>query len=219
MKNKNTNGLGSAAVATAVVLLMMSGCASTSKTGKGAAIGAGAGAAIGAAAGGWKGAAIGAVGGGALGAGVGDYLEKRQEELAKVAPTEKTKEGLRITLKNDLLFGFDQASLKSDAQSQLSELAEILKKYPDDRLRVLGYTDDVGATQYNQKLSERRADSVKEYLLEKGVSNERITAVGKGELAPQAKNDAARAKSRKVNILIEDPHVKAANEEQSRSKS
>jgi OOP family OmpA-OmpF porin len=90
----------------------------------------------------------------------------------------------RFTISATELFTFDEATLKSP-QPKLDEIADVLKRNPQiDRVRITGYTDRLGAESYNLKLSQRRADAVKRYLIERGVESKRLAAVGKGEANP-----------------------------------
>lgn len=178
------------------------GCANMNKTQKGATAGAIVGGVVGGASKGGRGAAIGAVAGAAAGGLLGNYLDRRQKELAQVVKTEKTDRGLLITLKNDVLFDFNKSDLKNGSKETLSELARILSKYPDDKLRVAGFTDHLGAADYNQQLSARRAESVRSFLARNGVKN-RMTAVGMGEIPGTGNDPAAVARNRKVEIYID----------------
>lgn len=189
-----------------ISLLSMSlaGCASDNKrTKEGAAAGAVVGGVAGTATKGAKGGAIGAAVGAAAGGAIGAYLDRRAKELSKVVQTEKTENGLLITLRNDLLFDFDKATLRSNAEQTLSDLADILKKYPQDDLRIAGYTDHTGPESYNQKLSEARAESVKDYLAQQGVEQQRLAAVGLGETGQEADTSEGRQKNRKVEIFVD----------------
>jgi outer membrane protein OmpA-like peptidoglycan-associated protein len=188
----------------AMLATMMAACASPgARTAKGGVAGAATGAVVGAATGGGRGAAIGAAVGGAAGAAIGNYLDKRQRELEKVAKTERSDDGgLKVILQNDILFDFDRADVRPEGREQLGKLAEILKKYPDEQLRVEGYADDIGSAEYNRKLSTRRAESVVAILREQGVGESRLAAIGKGELPPATPTDEARAKNRKVEVHI-----------------
>lgn len=176
-------------------------CSSMNKTQKGAVAGAAAGGLFGGAAKGGKGAVIGAAAGAAAGGLLGAYLDRRQRELAQVVQTEKTNEGLKITLKNDLLFDFNGTALKGQASENLGELAAILAKYPKDSLRVAGYTDHIGKEDYNQRLSSQRAESVRQFLQSSGVKNQ-MDAVGMGEVSGQGNDPRAVAHNRKVEIYI-----------------
>jgi len=120
------------------------------------------------------------------------------------APSETWKTLLEekpVTLKGTN-FEFDSAKLGATADSQLNEVAEFAAAYSDAKLDVSGHTDSIGTDAYNQKLSERRANSVKSYLVKKGVAADRIVAVGMGESMPVASNKtkSGRADNRRVEI-------------------
>lgn len=102
-------------------------------------------------------------------------------------------------------FEFDSAKLNGSASSILNEGAAVIKDHPEIRVEVQGHTDSVGSEAYNQKLSEKRAESVKSYLEGQGVESSRISASGKGESDPVATNDTAegRAANRRVEISAE----------------
>ncbi len=185
-----------------LVLIGSVGCSNMDRKQKGALAGAAVGAVGGGAAKGGKGAIIGAAGGAVAGGLIGAYLDSRQKELAQVVQTQKTSEGLMVTLKNDLLFDFNGTNLKTTAHTNLGELAAILKKYPKDKLRVAGYTDHIGSEEYNKKLSTSRAEAVRDYLVSQGVTNN-IRAVGMGEIAGTGNDPAAVAQNRKVEIYID----------------
>ncbi|HRO66294.1 MAG TPA: OmpA family protein [Pseudobdellovibrionaceae bacterium] len=182
--------------------LLPFGCANMNKTQKGATAGAIVGGVVGGASKGGKGAAIGAAAGAAAGGLLGNYLDRRQKELAQVVKTEKTADGLLITLKNDVLFDFNKSNLKSGSQETLADLAQILAKYPKDKLRVAGFTDHIGAADYNKKLSAERAESVTSFLASNGVKN-KMTAVGMGEIPGTGNDPSAVANHRKVEIYID----------------
>lgn len=185
------------------------GCTSeNSRTIKGGVGGAVVGGVVGAATGGAKGAAIGAAAGGVTGAAVGAYLDRRKKELSTVVKTEKTENGLLVTLKNDILFDFNKTDLKPVAHETLGKLAKILVKYPKDELRVAGFTDSVGSDAYNKTLSDKRAASVKEYLTSQGVKDEQVKSIGMGEDPKQATDEAGRQSARRVEIYIE-PEIPA----------
>lgn len=174
-------------------------------TGGGAAAGAGLGAIIGHQSGNQgKGAAIGAAVGAVLGGTIGNRLDKQAQELAKVAETERTQNGILTKLKSDLLFDVNSADLKPAAKSDLNEISAILKQYPEDRIMVVGYADSQGSDSYNQQLSDRRARSVKLALVAGGVPASTIEAMGQGESNPVASNDTAegRSKNRRVEMTI-----------------
>ena len=101
-------------------------------------------------------------------------------------------------------FGFDSADLTPQAQSILDEQAEILDKEPTIKVEIAGYSDNIGPEAYNQGLSERRAKAVEEYLISKGISPDRLKAVGHGESRPIGTNDTreGRATNRRVELNI-----------------
>ena len=94
--------------------------------------------------------------------------------------------------------------MKPSAYPELDKLLEQMKKYPTSRWRIEGHTDNIGSDKYNQTLSENRVNSVKTYLVGKGVAASRITATGYGESKPIADNktDAGRAQNRRVEMNI-----------------
>ncbi len=196
-----------------LISFVISGCTAPGKrtaigTGVGAAAGAGVGAAIGSASGNaGKGALIGAAAGALFGGGVGNYLDKQAKELAQVAETRRTEEGILVNLKGDILFDSGKANLKPEAATRVKEIGAILAKYPEDRIVVVGHTDSSGGDDYNQRLSENRAKAVKIQLLSKGVPSENISTVGMGESQPVASNETkqGRAKNRRVELNISIP--------------
>lgn len=102
-------------------------------------------------------------------------------------------------------FEFDSAKLTEQAQNRLDNVIAALNASPDVKFSIAGYTDSIGSEAYNQKLSERRAQSVKEYLVEHGISPSRITrVVGYGESNPVATNEteAGRAQNRRVELNV-----------------
>ena len=185
----------------------------TSCTGiqKGAVVGGVAGAATGAAVGGGKGAVIGGVVGTAAGAIIGDYMDKQKEELEKVpgADVEKVGDELVVTFQSPILFDTDSSVLKPEARKLLDEVGDVLMNYPDTDVLIKGHTDDTGSEEHNQQLSDRRAGSVRNYLVTRGVTSERLKSLGFGESMPVASNGSAsgRTQNRRVELQI------AANEE------
>ncbi|MFQ5902757.1 MAG: OmpA family protein, partial [Candidatus Binatia bacterium] len=101
-------------------------------------------------------------------------------------------------------FGFNSADLTPGARSILEEQAAILDKEPTVRVEIAGHTDSTGPEAYNQGLSERRAKTVEEYLISKGISPDRLKAVGYGESRPVATNDTreGRAMNRRVELNV-----------------
>jgi outer membrane protein OmpA-like peptidoglycan-associated protein len=194
----------------AATSLAAAGCAKNAQ--RGAVIGAGGGAVvggvIGAATGSTaKGAIIGAAVGGAAGAIIGDQMDRRAAEIKDSIPgadVERVGEGILVTFESGLLFGFDSATVRPEAQTNLRTLAANLDKYPDTDLMVVGHTDAVGEDAYNQQLSERRASAAADYLARQGVDRSRIKASGRGELEPVASNDSesGRQENRRVEVAI-----------------
>ncbi|WP_286817396.1 OmpA family protein [Desulfobacter sp. UBA2225] len=181
---------------------------------RGTAVGAGTGAAVGAILGQvigrdtkstLIGAGIGAAIGGLTGNQVGKYMDLQEQELrhavgaSESASIEREQDILRATFKEDAYFDYDSTHLKPGAYSELRRIADILIKYPHSRIEVAGHTDTKGSEEYNQRLSERRAQVVANQLIDNGVSAQRIMAVGYGESRPISSNDAM---NRRVEIII-----------------
>ncbi|GAA5086139.1 MAG: OmpA family protein [Alcaligenaceae bacterium] len=120
-------------------------------------------------------------------------------EAPVVAPTTT-----KVVLNADTFFDFDKATLKPEGRQVLDQVAEQANSIELETLIATGHTDSTGPEAYNQKLSERRANSVKEYLVSKGVPADRIYTEGKGELEPVATNATreGRAQNRRVEIEI-----------------
>jgi outer membrane protein OmpA-like peptidoglycan-associated protein len=128
-------------------------------------------------------------------------LETQLNDLA----AKKTERGLIITL-GDVLFGTDLSRLTSEGMNATQKLAMVLQQNPQRRVLIEGYTDSTGAADYNQALSERRANAVRSALLEQGVAAERIAIRGYGESYPVAANETAanRQLNRRVEIVVSD---------------
>ncbi|ATX81105.1 Outer membrane protein OmpA [Mariprofundus ferrinatatus] len=207
--------------------LVLAGCASSpddpnkhtkEKAAAGAAIGAIAGAVIGhqqdRSGGALRGALIGAAAGGAIGAGVGRYMDNQQAEFNRVLAEERRanqveierlkNENLKITMNSEVSFDYNSAQLKPAFNSTLDKVADILNRYPRTTIRITGHTDSRGSTEYNQNLSQQRANSVAWYLADRGVDSRRVIAEGRGEMQPRATNDteAGRQLNRRVEMLI-----------------
>lgn len=112
-----------------------------------------------------------------------------------------------ISLSSDVLFDFDELTIKPDFTAELDAAADLLLANPDVTVRIDGHTDSVGTEEYNMGLSERRAEAVATYLEEVGVSRDRMTVAWFGESQPIASNDTAegRAMNRRVGIDLIDP--------------
>ena len=118
----------------------------------------------------------------------------------------KTERGIVLTL-GDVFFTSGMADLKPGAATNLDRLVTFLKQNPDRKVEIEGHTDNVGGDDYNQGLSQRRADSVRSFLLQQGISPERIVASGKGEQRPVADNasEGGRQQNRRVEVIIVNP--------------
>ena len=130
----------------------------------------------------------------------------KQEQQLKELNAKKTKRGMVITL-GDVLFGINKSELKSGGMHNVQKLADFLKEYPKHKVLIEGYTDSTGSAEHNQKLSERRANSVQAALVDQmGISQDRITTRGYGEEFPVAGNNSAsnRQMNRRVEIIISD---------------
>jgi outer membrane protein OmpA-like peptidoglycan-associated protein len=121
-----------------------------------------------------------------------------------------TDRGLVLTL-GDVLFASGAASLNPNGDQHLAKLAAFLSKYMDRTALIVGYTDSVGSQDYNLGLSQRRADSVKFYLVQQGIDSSRLSASGQGMSSPVADNSSAtgRQQNRRVEVVIENSRVSA----------
>lgn len=133
--------------------------------------------------------------------------QKAQElsEQLNNLKAKSTERGMVLTL-GDVLFDFDKASLKPGGFRVVDRLSNFLKEYKDRNIRIEGFTDSVGGEEYNRNLSRRRAVSVRDALLDQGISNQRISIRGYGEQYPVASNstEAGRQQNRRVEVIISD---------------
>jgi outer membrane protein OmpA-like peptidoglycan-associated protein len=125
------------------------------------------------------------------------------EQLNSILQTRDSARGLIVSM-SDVLFDTGQYSLKPGAREKLAKVAGILLAYPGLSIEVGGYTDNVGGDDMNQKLSENRADSVRDYLVKEGVTTNSVSARGFGNTLPVASNDssAGRQQNRRVELLV-----------------
>jgi len=128
--------------------------------------------------------------------------EDLQRQIAELN-AKATDRGLVVTL-GDVLFETGKADLKGGAAVNLAKLSAFLNQHPDRTVTIEGHTDSVGSEEYNQGLSQRRANSVQQFLISQGIAANRLTAVGKGENFPVAGNDdnAGRQMNRRVEVVI-----------------
>lgn len=204
------------------MVLLLSGCAAPetqTKAQKGAVYGTAGGAAAGAIAGQLIGrdtkstligAAIGAAVGGLGGYGVGKMMDDQERDMRQALATSEaaavTREGnlLAVTFKGDVTFDTNSTVVRPGLLSEINRVAGVLTQYPKTLVRVEGHTDSRGTSEYNMDLSIRRANAVKNLLVQRGVADSRIEAVGYGETLPVATNDteAGRQRNRRVEIKI-----------------
>lgn len=200
------------AVTLAAASIVNPGCNSLTKTQKGAAIGAGAGGTVGAfigkAAGNTAlGAIIGGAVGGTAGAFIGRNMDRQAAEIKQTVPgatVVREGEGIIVKFDSGILFDVDKTALKPVAQTNLQNLAASLQKNPETNIMIIGHTDNTGSDSYNMDLSVRRAEAVKSYITNSGVSAARLSTTGKGESEPIGDNTTAagRAQNRRVEIVI-----------------
>jgi outer membrane protein OmpA-like peptidoglycan-associated protein len=128
---------------------------------------------------------------------------KLLEQFNRVLPTRDSQRGLVVNL-GDVLFDIGKANLRSAAREALAKLSGIVLNYPQLKLAIEGHTDNTGAEEFNMKLSEKRAASVRDYLAAQGVPADSISATGLGEADPVADNKTAagRQKNRRVEIIV-----------------
>ena len=198
------------AVASIVCMtIIASGCTSTgsadgqrsmNNTEKGAMIGAISGALVGAAAGKKKGKAalIGAVGGGLAGAAVGNYMDRQKQDLEKTLKPERDSgaayveklpgDVIKVTMTSQTAFDSASSAIKPGFTPTMDKLAKVVTQYGKTSIVVVGHTDSEGSDEYNQQLSQRRAQAVTDYFGSKNVSPDRLAALGKGEAEPIADN-------------------------------
>lgn len=180
-------------------------------TGIGAAVGAGLGQVIG---GNTKstlvGAGIGAALGGVAGGAIGRYMDNQEAALqqqfaaSEAASIQREANVLAVTFKGDVFFDVNSAALKPGAYTEINRVANVLVQYPKTNIQIAGHTDSTGAEEYNQSLSERRAMSVQNALVNQGVAPMRMQTIGFGEAQPIADNstEAGRQLNRRVVVTI-----------------
>ncbi len=197
--------------------LLLSACATNDPHQRakiGAATGAVLGAVIGNQAGGTKTRVGGAVAGAAAGAAIGNYMDKQQAEMEQTLAAEQQKkeielvrvkdDTIKLNLNSEVSFATNSADLNPGFYTSLDKVANVISEYQQTTVRVIGHTDSRGSDQHNQKLSEKRAESVSSYLALRGVEFGRITIEGRGEADPRAGNDSdlGRQQNRRVEILL-----------------
>ena len=204
-------------ISTVLVFALVAGCATNDPNRRaktGAAIGAIAGAVLGHqlddGSGKFVGAAVGAIAGGV----VGNYMDQQEQDFEQALATEQQQNAieiermrddtLKLSLDSEVSFDFDRAEIKPPFRPSLDKLSNVLLKYDRTVVHVVGHTDSTGSDQYNQRLSQQRAESVASYLLSSGVPADRLRTEGRGEREPRDSNDteAGRQLNRRVEIYI-----------------
>jgi outer membrane protein OmpA-like peptidoglycan-associated protein len=202
-----------------LVSVFFTGCDSiknTNNTQKGAGIGAVAGGLLGAVLGNnlgkggnaALGAAIGAAVGGGTGALIGNSMDKQAREIDQALPganVERVGEGIHLVLnENAVRFDVNKATLTPQAKANLDKLVAVFNSYADTNIEIFGYTDNTGKPEYNLTLSQKRAESVKVYLISKGLVTSRFKTSGFGIADPVASNDTKEGQSqnRRVEFAI-----------------
>ena len=180
----------------------------------GAAVGAVAGAVIGHQANHGRGKYVGAAAGAAAGAAIGNYMDKQQQALeAQLAEEQRAhqielervrEDTIKLNLSSEVSFDYDSASLKPSFYPSLDKIADVISQNTQTSVEIVGHTDSRGSEAYNQRLSEQRAESVANYLIQHGVSASRVTTSGRGELEPRGTNstEAGRQLNRRVEIFL-----------------
>lgn len=207
-----------AAMASLAALVFTAGCANMDdtqrRTATGAAIGALGGAVLSSATGGKAG--TGAVVGGIAGAVAGNVWSKRMENQKRameqatqgtgVEVSRTSDNQLKLNIPNDISFDTGSSAIKPELRNVLTQFAQSLKDAPDTRLRVIGHTDNTGGDAVNMPLSRDRANTVRNFLVDRGISSGRIETDGRGAQEPVASNGSAsgRAQNRRVEIYLRD---------------
>ena len=198
---------------------LLFGCNATknaNKKQKGAVIGATGGAVIGGVIGNnvgegntALGAIIGAAVGGAAGAYIGNRMDRQAERIEEEIPgaeVQRVGEGINVTFTEDagVYFDTNKSAVKGTSAATLNKLAGIFKEYPNTNILIEGHTDSAGTDEYNWGLSQRRAESVADYLMSQGISSSRFTTKWYGETQPKASNETAagKAQNRRVELAI-----------------
>ncbi|MGG5507223.1 MULTISPECIES: OmpA family protein [unclassified Myroides] len=216
MKKTTTTLLAGALLVGSLSLTSCDSVKNANNTQKGATIGAAGGAIIGGILGNnigkggnsALGAVLGGVIGGAAGGVIGNNMDKQARQIEQTVPgaqVERVGEGIKLTLgESSVNFNLNQATLTDKAKQNLDKLIVVFKENPDTNISIFGYTDNTGREEYNLKLSRQRANAVKTYLMQNGVSNKRLATEGMGIADPVASNDteAGRAKNRRVEFAI-----------------
>ncbi|TCS43833.1 OmpA family protein [Reinekea marinisedimentorum] len=158
-----------------------------------------------------KRAIIGAGIGGVAGGGVGYYMDNQEKELREElvgtgVQVKRTEEGsIDLIMPGNITFDVNSSNVQTSFIGTLTSVAKVLKEYENTLVTISGHTDSTGSEQYNQLLSEQRATSVANVILQQGIAVERVAAIGYGESYPIADNSTAagRAENRRVEITLD----------------
>ena len=208
-------------IAATALMALLAGCTTNPYTGESQAgkagiyggIGAATGAVIGAATSSKKdrakGALIGAAVGGAAGGGYGYYVDTQEAKLRQTlqgtgVQVQRNGDDLKLIMPGNITFASNSADISSSFYPTLNSLVLVFKEFNKNGVNIVGHTDSTGSQELNQSLSQRRAQSVANYLTANGVPGQRISAYGAGPSQPIASNatDAGRAQNRRVEINL-----------------
>lgn len=150
------------------------------------------------------GAGVGALAGGAIGRSLDQQAQELRGTLGDDVTIRRSGNEIILVMPQDILFAIDSAELRPDLTRDLQAISTSLQRYPDTIVVVTGHTDSTGSAAHNQRLSERRAQSVASVLVNSGVSPGRIDTRGAGQTQPIASNETTqgRAQNRRVEIVI-----------------
>nr|WP_017675365.1 OmpA family protein [Pseudomonas chengduensis] len=208
-------------IAATALMALLAGCTTNPYTGESQAgkagiyggIGAATGAVIGAATSSkkdrGKGALIGAAVGGAAGGGYGYYVDTQEAKLRQTlqgtgVQVQRNGDDLKLIMPGNITFASNSADISSSFYPTLNSLVLVFKEFNKNGVNIVGHTDSTGSQELNQSLSQRRAQSVANYLTANGVPGQRISAYGAGPSQPIASNatDSGRAQNRRVEINL-----------------
>jgi len=157
---------------------------------------------------------VGAVAGAIVGGAVGGYMDKQQREFEEALADEEAQNAieierlkddtLKLSLNSEVSFDFGKDDVKTAFYPTLDKLSDVINKYNRTVVHVVGHTDNVGSDGFNQQLSERRAQSVADYMVDRSVQVSRLLTEGRGEYEPRENNasEAGRALNRRVEIFL-----------------
>ncbi|MBL4851578.1 MAG: OmpA family protein [Gammaproteobacteria bacterium] len=157
---------------------------------------------------------VGAVAGAIIGGAVGGYMDKQQKEFEEALAEEEAQNAieierlkddtLKLSLNSEVSFDFGKDDVKTSFYPTLDKLSDVINKYDRTVVHVVGHTDNVGSDGFNQRLSERRSQSVVDYMIDRSVQGARLRTEGRGENEPRESNasEAGRALNRRVEIFL-----------------